>query len=75
LFIGALITEHVELFEYFCFFGVGTTRDEEYLVKSESAGTSYDVTNIVAFANIVEQQVPLRFIFLHKIRLCYQHSN
>ena len=74
MFIGSLITEHVELLEYFRFFGFRATCDEKHLVESESAGTSYNVPNIVAFADIVEQEVSLRFIFLHKIRLCYQHS-
>jgi hypothetical protein len=66
LFVGALIAEHVELFEYFDFFWFRSACNEEDLFEPESAGTSDDVADVVAFADVMEQKVAPRFVCLHQ---------
>lgn len=65
LFVGALVAEHVELLQYFGLLGIRSAGDEENFVESEGACTAYDVADVVAFADVVQEQVPPGFIFLH----------
>lgn len=74
LFVSALVAEHVELFEYFSFFGFGPASDEQDLIEAESAGTPDYISDVVAFADVVQQQVPFRFVPLHIIILHQQQT-
>lgn len=66
LFIGALIAEHVELFEYLDFLGVGPAGDEEYLIESEGTGTPDDIADVIAFADIVEEEIAFGLWIFHQ---------
>jgi len=76
LFVGALVAEHVELLEDFSFLGVGPAADEEDLLEAEGTGAADDVADVVAFADVVQQQVPFGFVLFHlyKLQLSTTHT-
>lgn len=65
IFIGTLIAEHVELFEYFGFFGVWSTAHIDYFLDTKGTGATDDISHIIAFADIMNKQITFRFIILH----------
>lgn len=69
LLVGTLIAKHVEFFEDFYFFGLGTISNEQYFFESKSTSASDDVAHVVSFADVVEEKIPLRFVCLHQQRI------
>ena len=63
--IGPLIPKHIELFEYFGLFGLWSTADVDDLLDSEGAGAANDVADVVAFADVMDEQVSLWLFLLH----------
>lgn len=65
LLVSALITEHIELFEDFRFFGVGPATDKQHFVETEGTSTANYVSDVVSLTDVVQQQISFRFIALH----------
>jgi hypothetical protein len=67
--ISALISKHIELFQNLNLLGLRAIGDEKYLIESESAGTSYDVSDVIAFADVVKEKIAFGLTILHQQRL------
>ena len=67
IFIGTLITKHVELLEYFCLLSLWSTADIDDLFNPEGTSTANDISHIVTFADVMDEQVSFGAILLHLV--------
>jgi len=56
LLICALIAKHFKLFEDFHFLRLGPIRYVKHFVKAKGASASNNVTDIILFGDVVQQQ-------------------
>lgn len=62
---STLISKEIELFQQLNFFGLRSIGNKKDLLYSKSTCTSDNITHIISFANVMEQQVPLWLLLLH----------
>ena len=64
IFVGTLISKHIELLQQLDFFGLRSIADIKNLLNSKSRGTTYDIANIISFADIVKEEIGF-MLWLH----------
>ena len=53
LLVGTLVAEHAKLFQYFLLAGLRSVGNVVHSLQPKSTRTSYYVTNIILFTNVV----------------------